>query len=63
MTTTDYLFSIHATQSGDALREMRMLLRRDDALTPDEVKQLEAAIDKRFCELNAAAVGPQKARW
>lgn len=51
-------------------REARALHRLRDTelphlvgITDDERRALALAIDRRFCELNRAALGPQKSRW
>ena len=63
MTFQSYLFSISRAADRQVLNSLLVESSFDDGLRPQQKDELAAAVHKRFCQLNAAAVGPQKARW
>jgi hypothetical protein len=52
----------HATV-GSQLLELRTRLQNTKGMLDTERAALEDAINRRYCLLNAATVGPQKSRW
>ena len=62
MSAEAYLFSI-SRADAEALQQLRREIAADETLDLAERRELQAAINSRFGQLNLLAAGTMKPRW